>query len=725
MKYQPALKLSLFTTAIAIIPKINTTFALLVGSALESHKLAALNPGNATGVLCSYALCCTLLSLIVRVVRIENSLTLKNVLWWVKIVTLLVTSFIAVKAVGTSFVDKQFGFLIAVTLTSLLIVQVTRTKFPEYDFSLHVSGVQVKSEKEITAARGPLLFGFLPWGADYIDQQEERLHFLLFGNIGGGKTTYMKMMMAAVAQRPGELWVVFDPKIELIPYLVALGKKPVILNPIDTRSCAWDLCKDVVNSVLAEGLAELLIGEAGSGGGGDGGQRTEDDHWTLSARNILVALIEVFIASGKPWDFRDICLAVSNTEDLTNLLSRNSNASILVQGLSGTHNSGANDYMLTVNTKLRPLHVVASRWHKSPDKMSIKELVSCSDFEDRAIVLGADHTAGTLIASLNALIFERFYQIVMNGPETHNTRYRVWVDELSSVTRRTGKSLERFMTEARSKGGSASLTAQNEAGMKNRLGKEVARGIFDTAIHKAVIGGVDSLTAKNISDEVGEQDLVEADIGYSLSNTTVDSEIDKGRSQKSDAKNTHQNFKRVRRPAVPKERLTDTAMPSASPKKGLHGFFMGSKAGGPHFAKFNWETVVNMQVEQDPDTESFSKLSDTSSDYQLTPWSRAEREKWNLSALGSPLSVAAEDENDSNSDRGSSTATTPFLPNWGTGKTEGDIARITLLEATGLKDADLSQILAAAGLSSTLKVFTMQQINTLDLHVNTVTLTVE
>ena len=509
------LKLALLVFTLVTAPTVTANTVDAVNLALRSNSLASLNPGGSAGTLSGYAAICLQLSLLARLLRQRaKSFSAGNILWWCKTIILIRTGFIATDIVGTYFVDEQFGFLAATTLTTLSVVQLSRIKFPEYDFDLFVSGVKLRSASEVLKERGSLLYGVMPWGADFIEKREERLHCLLFGNIGGGKTTYMKMMMAAVAKKTNEIWVVFDPKIELVPYLVALGKRPLILNPLDTRGRAWDLSKDIVNSVLAEGLAELLVDDKSHSGGG--GQQAEDDHWTLSARNILVALIEVFIASGKPWDLRDICLATSNTDDLTHLLKRNSNASIIIQGLSGTHSSGANDYMLTVNTKLRPLHVIASRWHKAVDKISIKELVSSKlpKFENCALVLGTDHTAGSIITSLNELMFERFQQLVMNEPETFKTKYRVWADELSSITRRTSRSLVSFMTKARSKGGAAVLTAQNEAGTVERFGKEVARQIFDTATHKAVIGGVDGETAKTVSEELGDQDLVEAGVGY-------------------------------------------------------------------------------------------------------------------------------------------------------------------------------------------------------------------
>ena len=201
-------------------------------------------------------------------------------------------------------------------------------------------------------------------------------------------------------------------------------------------------------------------------------------------------------------------------------------------------------------------------------------------------------------------------------------------------------------------------------------------------------------------------------MGTQGGSVTVDREIDKSRSQKSPSKDTHRSFRRVRRPAVPKESLTDSAIPSASPEAGLHGFFMGGK-GGPHFAHFDWQTVTDMQVESDADIEAYSKLSERSSDYTLTPWSSSEREKWGLPAV----------EADTSSSHPGS------LPQWGSSSSDGSgnsaITRSEVLEVSGLSDAELSKRLSAARLPQDADALSLEQINDLDIYVDTVTLTIE
>lgn len=92
--------------------------------------------------------------------------------------------------------------------------------------------------------------GLIPWGATFIAKGNEALHFILIGNTGAGKSTWLEVMMAktlaGIGFNPNYRAIVVDAKGNLLPFLEALGlgigedgPLYVILNPLDRRAARW------------------------------------------------------------------------------------------------------------------------------------------------------------------------------------------------------------------------------------------------------------------------------------------------------------------------------------------------------------------------------------------------------------------------------------------------------------------------------------------------------
>ena len=496
--------------------------------ALIAHDLGWLNRGNVIGTLASYIAACFLVNVVCAGARRTKQLHIRTVYWWVGATSLVVASFLITRFLITQLVDKQLGLLSAITVAALACVQVSRLQFAEYLFNPFVRGQRLTTSKAVRALRGLLPAGCFPWGADHINVKDENKHTLIMGNVGGGKSTFFACMMSMTGFRPNELWLVFDAKAELVSPLEALGKKVIILNPLDERSVAWAMDKDIVNADQVAAVSKIMFPDESAG---------EDNYWTEAARNLLTRLMVVFIASGKPWTLRDVLLACGDTKDLQALLSRDPKNKELVQGLTGTHKSGANDYILTLNNRLQKFHVVASLWAKAQHKIAFRDLIRSENYDNIAIVFGSDPASGPTINALNHLMFERINQLILSLPENRERRIKLWLDEVSEASRYMGNALVRFLTLARSKGGCAILGAQNISGLVDKFGKDQAKQIVGTPYHRAIVGGVDGETAEWFSkDVVGKVELIESQIGYSETFSAADREIDEGKLQKNGAR---------------------------------------------------------------------------------------------------------------------------------------------------------------------------------------------
>jgi len=626
----------MFVAAISItfVSFLTPMIQTLTQNLLVANELAWLNPGNTLGLLTEYAVIGFVICAIAASVRHIKQVSLRIIFWWFGAVTLVSAAFLVANFTLSTFINTQFGFLAAVLVSSLVCVQITRLKFPEYSFSSYVRGARLTTSKTIKEKRGEIPMDHLILGADHVDQKDETKHMLIVGNVGAGKSTFISCLMAAVANRANELWIVFDAKAELVPMLKALGKELIILNPLDTRSSAWHMRKDINNVNQAATFSNSLIPE----------EKNNENYWSLSARNLLIAVILFFIDSGLDWDLRDILLACSDIHDLKFIINQDPKNRVLSEGLTGGNSQhGGNDYALTLNNRLRPFQVIASLWHtkKECERISLSEIVQSKDFHNTAIVFGTDYSSGPTLNTLNQLLFERLTQIMQNLSEDRNRRIRLWLDEITEASRYTGDSLVRFLTLARSKGGSVTMGAQNFSGLVDKFGKEKATQIVGLAHYKALVGGVDGATAQWYSrDVIGEEEVIEVHLDYPQAPGKVSREKDAVRDQSLASEGTP-TYKRVTRPLVPKEALLNSAIPSTGPENGLTGFFSGGP-GGSHWHHYSWKQIKAMQVEPDKSVPAYDRISERDSAYNLPGWTPAERSKWGLPPIKSHLTEEEE-----------------------------------------------------------------------------------
>lgn len=652
-----------------------------VDAVLAEHSLSWLNPGNAVGMLLSCAAAGALVSVVAAAARRIKRITVRDILWWLFAIATIAALYLGVKAVMVSLVGKRAGFLAAVTVTGLGIVQVTRKRFPEYVFDPHVRGPRLVGLKDIRCSRGELPPGLLPWGADYIDFEDENEHFMLLGNIGGGKTTFLKAMMSWLGWRDGELWIVFDPKIELVPYLQALGKRVLIFNPLDRRRVAWDTCTDIVDEAQVTTLVKTVIPDV----------EGQESYWNQSAQNLLSSVIEFFIRSGQWWDLRDVLLACSSERFLKAIVGDDGFDAIIAEGLQGkSEHSGTNDYMLTLNTRLRPLRVMAALWHSAEEKVSLKELIASDDFGDTVIVLGNDNTSGATVQLLNSILFERLVNLILDLPDSHLRRIWLFIDEVSEASRFVGNNLVRFMTVARSRGGCAVLSAQNTAGIEAKFGEKASRQILELSNRLAVLGGVDGDTARTVSETyIGEVEVVEHQVGYSEAYDGTEREMGDVFKKKGE-REVSPTLRRVKRSLVPKEQLFSSSIPKTGKQHGLTGFFAGG-VGGHHWHTYPWKAVQDMQVEPEKDVLAYDRIGEKEPGLRLLPWSDEELRKWGFLQGG---------------EESTETEKNLFAK---FGQQAKGLSRSGVLQMLKIQDGELDEIAAACGVEAGLEIFSKAQ----------------
>ena len=613
-------------TSIILTPSVVQIVQENVQNSLAQNNLGWFNPGNTLGIFISYGAAAGMVSLVAKASKFKR-FTVKGVLKAGGGATLIVAAYVGVRELISFYVGPELGLLSSVATAGILGFIALRKAFPEYPFDPHIAGQRLLASKEVKRKRGKLPPGHLPHGADWIEQRLEPEHILVMANIGGGKTLWLQICMAAIAERENELWWVFDPKPQFVPYLEALGREVIILNPLDRRRFTWDISADVDDEPTATNFSAALIKPEG-----------EDDFWAMSARGILTSIFMFLINRGKPWDFRDVLNIVREPELVRQAVEEDVFNKIIAQGLTGVNErSGANDFLITLSQYMSRYKALAALMHSAKDgqRISLKGLIKSEQYGRIALVLGNDEDSRETIKLFNGLVFEMLVNYTLSLEDSRNRRIWALIDELASVADYVGRNLSRFQEKCRSKGGCAIVATQSYPALVAKLGPDYTDQIIELCKHKVIPGGVDGKTAEVLSDSYfGSIEVVNTQYG--------ESKEYEGGSATPEEHDVKPTFSRTTRPLVRKEELYSSSMPKTGPKNGLTGFFFGSE-GGPHFHTFSWQEVMDMRVEE-AQVPAYERISMDDAGLKLTLWSDEELLEWGLTLEEEAEDDLAEDE---------------------------------------------------------------------------------
>ncbi len=93
-----------------------------------------------------------------------------------------------------------------------------------------------------------------------IPQDSEKLHFMVVGDTGAGKSAIIRQLLLQIRDRD-EGAVIYDPAMEYLPQFYDPARGDVILNPLDARSPFWSPGSEIVNEAEALTVATSLFPE--------------------------------------------------------------------------------------------------------------------------------------------------------------------------------------------------------------------------------------------------------------------------------------------------------------------------------------------------------------------------------------------------------------------------------------------------------------------------------
>jgi len=316
------------------------------------------------------------------------------------------------------------------------------------------------------------------WGGVHLLSEDEVLHFAVCGCTGSGKTLEIRQLMRSVltGMRADEdrRALIYDAKRDTYPFLHALGLGGLVLNlnPFDRRSVAWNIAADIGSAAEIEQFSGMIIPP----------NPNEHNPFFTDAARILLRSAITALQRQKPgqWTLRDVVLIVTNPQRLRELLSRCMETRELAENFFEAREFPS--VMSTIETKVRPLGVVAALWQRAERRISLRR-----DWIERgSIVLLAYQPAySQSLEPINRAIFRFLSDEMLARPNDRNRRSWVFLDEAREAGRLDG--LRKLLTQGRDKGICVVLGFQDIEGMREVYGRETANEQIGQCNHKTFL----------------------------------------------------------------------------------------------------------------------------------------------------------------------------------------------------------------------------------------------
>jgi len=252
-------------------------------------------------------------------------------------------------------------------------------------------------------------------------------HVAMIGTTGSAKTVIMRMMLESIVPGIGganldRRLIIFDAKSDILSILSGIRiRSPVyFFNPMDTRSAAWDIAKDVKGSIFASQFAENFIKE----------NKNENPFFAEAARHLLAGVIEAYTFK-KPdnWTLLEVLNTLSNTEETLALLQSVPQTRDIAREHFERNDVARSNVQYTCTANLGKLRSIACLWEKASEKISLTDWVQ----SDSILILGNNENLRGPLSAINRVLFQRLSELIISQSESDTRRTWVFLDELKEM----------------------------------------------------------------------------------------------------------------------------------------------------------------------------------------------------------------------------------------------------------------------------------------------------
>lgn len=335
-------------------------------------------------------------------------------------------------------------------------------------------------------------------GGITIPPSMECQHFLIGGTTGAGKTQAINEMLRT-ARRRGNRAIISDTGCGFLQRFYREGD--TLLNPFDARSVAWSPFAEIKREYECANLAEAVIPE----GTGDAGE------WHHYARNLLT---EVLLAMWKRKEHSVqqlmAYLTAAPAKELAGLLAGTPAAILCEKG---------NEKMLSNTRGIISTYMGTWRYLPEGGTFSIREWVR-DETRNGWLYLSFKEDQFAMLKNLVTTWIELGFKELLSIQEDENRRLFFVLDELDTLGKLTA--LRAGTTKARRFGGVVVAGLQTTKQLEDTWGEKGAKVLLSCLNTKVILRAGDNDTAKYFENEIGQQDVDQTMVNYSVSDSTGD-----------------------------------------------------------------------------------------------------------------------------------------------------------------------------------------------------------
>lgn len=337
---------------------------------------------------------------------------------------------------------------------------------------------------------------YLNIGAVAMPISAEPKHGFIVGRPGVGKTVLMSGIIDQLRQR-GNKGVIYDFKGDYLSKFYN-PDTDLIFNPLDSRGLSWNIFDEIETVMDIDAISSSLIPSA----------QQSDPFWHDAARDVFSGILHSLYRSGKRTN-ADVWEAVSKPV---------ADIAAMLQGCKGAERGFT--YIQDASGK-QALSVIAVMMQyakafeflgSGAGSFSVKKWL---DNKDKGFIFVTNYsdTKDTLRPILS-LFVDLLGRKLLSMKDDYNRRIFFLLDEFGTLQKLS--TIIQLLTLARSKGGSVWIGIQDIGQIDKLYGPEHRQSIVNACGNTAMFSVADPVTAKFLSDRIGDTTFMEVEESYSM-----------------------------------------------------------------------------------------------------------------------------------------------------------------------------------------------------------------
>jgi type IV conjugative transfer system coupling protein TraD len=317
-------------------------------------------------------------------------------------------------------------------------------------------------------------------------------HILICGAPGTGKTHLILQMLVGI-RKEGQRAIIYDTAGTFVEKFYRPGHD-ILLNPLDARSDHWSPWVDVPRVYHYDQIAEATIPDTSG-----------DPFWAKAPRGTLVAVMRKLARDNRM--LMSVLLDTvmrSKLKDLATFATGTDAAAFI--SVEGERTSAG------IQAELASVMRSFSYLDDTRDGFSIRDWVS-NERDDSWLFITVQEDQLPSLRPLITVWLDIAISAILSIQPDHRRRLYCIIDELPSLQRLP--SLSRFLARARKYGGCGILGFQSYPQLEATYGAKEAAAVTGYCSTWVALRANDTLTAKHVSENLGQVEQVEANEGMS------------------------------------------------------------------------------------------------------------------------------------------------------------------------------------------------------------------